>query len=398
MHNSKHSILKAISSWFLCHFSDPEALALLFTLVFGFLLIEYFGKFLFPVVISIVLAYLFASPVQWLEQWRLPHRLSVTIVYLFFLGLFVLALFGLLPLMWKQLVSMVHEFPRAINKGQVWMTELIHRCPKLFSVDLVSNFGLYLHQQSARIGQFVLSFSLASIPGIIEVVLYFILVPLLVFFFLKDGKTIILWLSRFLPERRGLIRIVWHEMDQKIGAYVQGRVIEIIIVSFVSVITFALLGLQYAFLLGVLLGFSVIVPYIGAVVITIPIAIVGLMQWGLSAHFAYLMIVYALIISLDGNLLVPLLFSGAMDLHPIAIILSVLVFGGIWGFWGVFFAIPLATLVKAVLNAWPKTRTMDDVKQIGLPTIPKEECRRAKKGIIRDSQENRAELVKVSCD
>ncbi|MFW0094681.1 MAG: AI-2E family transporter [Coxiella endosymbiont of Haemaphysalis qinghaiensis] len=358
MHNSKNSVLQGISNWFLCNFSDPEALALFFTLVFGFLLIEFFGKFLFPVVISIVLAYLFASPVQWFEQWRFPHWLSVTVVYLFFLGLFVLALFGLLPLMWKQLVSMVHEFPRAINKGQIWMTELIHHYPKLFSVDLLANFALYLHQQSARIGQFILSFSLASIPGIIEIVLYFILVPLLVFFFLKDGKNIILWLSRFLPERRGLIRIVWYEMNQKIGAYVQGRVIEIIIVSSISVITFALLGLQYAFLLGVLLGLSVIVPYIGAIIVTIPIAIVGLMQWGLSVHFAYLMIFYTVIIALDGNLLVPLLFSGAMDLHPIAIILSVLIFGGIWGFWGVFFAIPLATLVKAVLNAWPKTKKL----------------------------------------
>ncbi|MFW0079164.1 MAG: AI-2E family transporter, partial [Coxiella endosymbiont of Haemaphysalis qinghaiensis] len=108
----------------------------------------------------------------------------------------------------------------------------------------------------------------------------------------------------------------------------------------------------------VLLGLSVIVPYIGAIIVTIPIAIVGLMQWGLSAHFAYLMIFYTVIIALDGNLLVPLLFSGAMDLHPIAIILSVLIFGGIWGFWGVFFAIPLATLVKAVLNAWPKTKKL----------------------------------------
>ncbi len=124
----------------------------------------------------------------------------------------------------------------------------------------------------------------------------------------------------------------------------------------VSVIVFTLLGLQYAFLLGVLLGLSVIVPYIGAVIVTIPIGIVGLMQWSLSVHFTYLMIGYALIITLDGNLLVPLLFSEVMDLHPIVIILSVLILGGIWGFWSVFFAIPLATLVKAVLNAWPKTK------------------------------------------
>ena len=58
-------------------------------------------------------------------------------------------------------------------------------------------------------------------------------------------------------------------------------------------------------------------------------------------------------------MLVPLLFSEVVDLHPVAIIVAVLVFGGLWGFWGVFFAIPLATLVQAVLKAWP-TLTHDE--------------------------------------
>ena len=354
--NSKNPILQGISSWFVRNFSDPEALGLFFTLLFIFLLIEFFGRCLLPVVISIVLAYLFAAPVRCLERWRFPHWAAVIVVYFFFLGIFFLALLGLLPLMWKQFVSMIHEFPRAVTKGQIWMTEFMYRYPKLFPTDPIANLAVYLNQQSARIGQFIVSFSLASIPGIIETILYLVLVPLLVFFFLKDERNISNWLSCFLPEQRGLIRIVWYEMNQKISAYVRGRVIEIIIVSIVSVITFTLLGLQYSFLLGVLLGLSVIVPYIGAIVVIIPVAIVGLMQWGLSAYFAYLMIVYVVIITLDGNLLVPLLFSEVMDLHPIVIILSVLIFGGIWGFWGVFFSIPLATLVRVVLNAWPKTQ------------------------------------------
>ena len=359
--SGKNPILQGISSWFVRNFSNPEALGLFFTLLFIFLLIEFFGRCLLPVVISIIFAYLFATPVRWLERWRFPHWSAVAIVYFFFLGIFLLALLGLLPVMWKQFASMIHEFPRAVTKDQIWITEFMCRYPKLFPTGFLTNLTVYLHQQSARIGQFIFSFSLASIPGIIETILYLILVPLLVFFFLKDEKNISNWLSRFLPERRRLIRIVWHEMNQKIGAYVRGRVIEIIIVGIVSVIAFALLGLQYAFLLGVLLGLSVIVPYIGAIVVTIPVAIVGLMQWGLlSVHFTYLMIIYVAIISLDGNLLVPLLFSEVMDLHPIVIILSVLIFGGIWGFWGVFFAIPLATLVRTVLNAWPKTQRTSD--------------------------------------
>jgi putative permease len=80
---------------------------------------------------------------------------------------------------------------------------------------------------------------------------------------------------------------------------------------------------------------------------------VAFFQWGLSTEFGYLMLGYTIIQGLDGNVLVPLLFSDAVDLHPVLIIAAVLVFGGLWGVWGVFFAIPLASLVKAVINAWP---------------------------------------------
>ena len=64
-------------------------------------------------------------------------------------------------------------------------------------------------------------------------------------------------------------------------------------------------------------------------------------------------VAYLVIQALDGNVLVPLLFGEVVSLHPIAIIVAILVFGGLWGFWGVFFAIPLATLVNAVIRAWP---------------------------------------------
>jgi putative permease len=69
-------------------------------------------------------------------------------------------------------------------------------------------------------------------------------------------------------------------------------------------------------------------------------------------------VAYLVIQALDGNVLVPLLFGEVVNLHPIAIIVAILVFGGLWGFWGVFFAIPLATLVNAVLRAWPSSKTV----------------------------------------
>jgi putative permease len=119
-------------------------------------------------------------------------------------------------------------------------------------------------------------------------------------------------------------------------------------------VTFSAFGLNYAMLLGVLVGLSVIIPYIGATVVTVPVLIIAWFQWGWTVDFAWLSVAYFVIQALDGNVLVPLLFSEVVNLHPVAIIVAILVFGGLWGFWGVFFAIPLATLVQAVLTAWPR--------------------------------------------
>ena len=147
---------------------------------------------------------------------------------------------------------------------------------------------------------------------------------------------------------------VWREVDAQIGNYVRGKVLEILIVWIVTYVVFELLDLQFAMLLSMIVGFSVLIPYIGAAVVTIPVALVALFQFGFSAELAWVLVAYAVIQALDGNVLVPVLFSEVVSLHPVAIIVAVLVFGGLWGFWGVFFAIPLATLVNAVLRAWPR--------------------------------------------
>ena len=136
----------------------------------------------------------------------------------------------------------------------------------------------------------------------------------------------------------------------------RGKAVEIIIVGSFAWMVFSLFGLNYALLLATLTGVSVLVPYLGALVVTLPVALVAAAQWGVGSEMAWVVFAYGVIQALDGNVLVPVLFSEAVDLHPVAIIVAVLFFGGIWGFWGVFFAIPLATVVNAVIQAWPQAK------------------------------------------
>ena len=120
-------------------------------------------------------------------------------------------------------------------------------------------------------------------------------------------------------------------------------------------IAFIFLGLKYALLLSFFVGLSVLVPYIGVILAALPAILVGLVQWGAGAQIVYLLGIFIVIQTVTSNIINPLLFSEMVNIHPVAIIVALLVFGELWGVWGLIFAIPLATLIQTVINAWIRT-------------------------------------------
>jgi len=288
-----------------------------------------------------------------LSRLGIPRTLSVILVILGFTSLMMVAVFGLVPTIWQQVGNLINDIPSMYSGLQKVIAELPQRYPELDNFQIVESLVTNAKNQVIVMGETVVKGSLASLVSIATLAVYLILVPLLVFFLLKDKQEMIAMASGVLPRNRKLATKVWHEMNDQISNYIRGKVMEILIVGGVSYVTFAILDLRYSVLLAVAVGLSVLIPYIGAAAVTVPVAMVGLFQWGLTPQFYWLLIAYGIIQALDGNVLVPVLFSEAVNLHPVAIIVAVLVFGGLWGFWGVFFAIPLATLVKAVWNALP---------------------------------------------
>lgn len=345
--------MNLITRWFNRYFSDPQAIILAVLLLVGFGAVFFFGHMLAPVLAAIVIAYLLEGLVRIMVRHGSPRLSAVILVFLAFMTFLVFLLFGVTPLLWAQTVELARELPAYINQGQQALLQLPQHYP-IVSEDQVAELLQVIRAQSLGFGQRLLTYSLTSLPGVITILVYVILLPLLVFFFLKDKEALVRWISGFLPRERHLAEQVWGEVDVQIGNYVRGKFWEILIVGLVTSVTFVLMDLKYAVLLGVLVGLSVVVPYIGAAVVTLPVALIAWFQWGWSSEFAWLMAAYAIIQALDGNVLVPLLFSEVVNLHPVAIIVAVLLFGGLWGFWGVFFAIPLATLVNAIIRAWPR--------------------------------------------
>jgi putative permease len=325
------------------------------------------GNMLAPVLASMVLAYLLEGlvnfleqrKVPFLEQRKVPRLVAVLLVFMTFVIFVLFLLLKLFPLLWTQVGQLFQELPSMVSWSQRELMRLPERYPDLISEQQVMDIIDLLRSEIATVGQRVLSISVASVRGIISILVYIFLVPLLVFFFLKDKDGVLRWFTRFLPADRTLAAEVWQEVDQQIGNYVRGKFWEILIVWAASYVTFAILGLQFAMLISLFVGLSVLIPYIGAVLMVIPVALIGYFQWGLGSDLLYAVAAYVLIQILDGNVLVTLLFSEVVNIHPVAIIVAVLVFGGLWGFWGVFFAIPLATLVHAIIKALARRPTKD---------------------------------------
>lgn len=346
--------MQVVTDWFKRYFSDPQVVFLALFLLVGFAVILTMGDMLMPVLASVVVAYLLEGLVALIERWGVPRVLAVVMVFTVFMGFVTMVLFGILPLLSRQVTELVQQIPQMIARGQQILMQLPERYPDIVTVAQVQEIIAALKADVADFGQEVLSLSVASVVGFITIAVYLILMPLLVFFFLKDKDLIIGWFKRYLPRHRKIASTVWLDVDRQISNYVRGKFWEILIIWSASFVTFQAFGLNYAMLMGVLVGLSVIIPYIGATVVTLPVLAIAWFQWGWTPDFAWLVAAYFVIQGLDGNVLVPLLFSEVVNLHPVAIIVAILVFGGLWGFWGVFFAIPLATLVQAVLTAWPR--------------------------------------------
>lgn len=348
-----------LTDWYKHRFADPNLSALFLLLIGAFLVFYFVGDILAPLFVALVLAYLLDWPINYLMRLKINRTIATFIVTSLFFSLSIFAFLGVLPTVFKQGAALLSDLPAMFNQVQTYVLTLPSQYPEAIDpvtiTHIVENLRTYLLDS----GGFLLSQSFASLLNIAALIVYAILVPLMMVFMLKDKHLLIKSFVKFLPQNRKLADQVWIEMNGQIMNYIRGKIIEIVIVGVVTYCTFFFMGLRYSALLAMLVGLSVLIPYIGAAAVTVPVAVVALFQWGTSPDFIYLMVAYFIIQALDGNLLVPILFSEAVNLHPVIIIMSVLIFGGLWGFWGVFFAIPLATLVKAVLNAWPSRECPD---------------------------------------
>lgn len=343
------------------HFSNPQVVILVLLLALFTATILWLGHILAPVLAAVVLAYLLDGIVTQVTKWGARRAFAAPAIFVVFLGGMLLALLFLVPLVYRQGIMLVQQTPVMIAELEQFILSLPERFPEGFSERQVRELATNLRAETANATEYILRGSVALVPSLVIVVVYFIIVPFLTFFFVFDKDKILAWFTSFLPAERQLSAAVWRETNRQLANYIRGKFWEILIVGSVSYVAYLILGLNFPILLAAFTGLSVLVPWLGATLMTFPVALVAYLQFGPDWEVITVLVVYFILQAFDANVLVPILFSRAVSIHPAAIIVAVLFFGGVWGFWGVFFSIPLATLVHAVLQAWPKQTAREPV-------------------------------------
>lgn len=348
-------MLKALIRGYERYLGSVEAGQLAIIILCFLIAFAFFGRFLFPVFLSIALAYLLEQIILFLtrHQWR--RGIAVHVVFLIFLGASLLFLAVVLPTVIKQASTFLNNFPDLIN----WLQETAPH-----KIDWLKESGLLTEKQVVALTDpgkikvyepvmFVLKNLLSLLPNLFNAVMYLIIVPTLLYFLLIGKPQILEYCVRFMPKDNLALKAIWEESYAQLKNYTQGKVLEIFLMGGTSYLAFMILGLNYPVLLSVVMALSTLLPYVGGIIATLAVLTVGFIQWGLAPHFFYLLIVYAVIMGIDSTLLPAILFSEKVALHPFAIIVSILFFGGLWGIWGLFFAIPLAAFLNALIHHWP---------------------------------------------
>ena len=353
------SLLKNRLHGFLQLFTDPRILTLLAAAALVVASVLLLGTVLLLLIVSLMLTFALESYISALTKRGFPTVLARNSVFFIFLIIYCVALIGPVQLAVEQILQLTTRIPEIVDELAahvedwqlpVFLQMYFPGISEIFADN--KNISEILQKNLTEYTQHFIQKAFSAISGITGAIIYLILTPLLVFFLLQDKSALSKSAGRLLPGDLQLVKRIWGEMEERMAKYVRSKVGEILIVGIVTWVVFAILQFEYAVLMGVFTGLSVLVPYVGAFVLTLPIFLLGLAQWGFSWQLTSLLIAYLIIQFLDGNVLVPLMFSEAVKITPTAILIGVIVFGRLWGFWGAVFAIPLLALFKAFALTW----------------------------------------------
>ncbi|HBW36296.1 AI-2E family transporter [Desulfosporosinus sp. BICA1-9] len=302
-----------------------------------------------PFFLAFVLAFLLNPFVEGLERYRISRNKSIAIVFTIIIAILATAIFFILPIIYNELSKLVVVLPKTIES----ITVMIDGFREQFkATGLPSRVAQVLDQQLAQSEIIIadrLNLFLASLPNVLSTFTLYMLSPVIAIYFLADWKGLGNGFFRIIPQRwRMEWRRLWQDINHVIRQFIRGDLVVAVIVGILIGIGVKLVGMEYALLIGLICGIFDLIPYFGPVIGAVPAVLLALTQSPAMAVKVTLIIF--IVQQLEGNIISPKLMGESVGLHPLWVVFALLACGEIAGFWGMFLAVPLAAVVRVILN------------------------------------------------
>ncbi|OZU89868.1 AI-2E family transporter [Virgibacillus indicus] len=300
-----------------------------------------------PFIVACLIAYLLYPVINKINSWKIPRGLAILFIYLLFFGGLAYLIYRVYPMLIIQLNDFNEQLPQFIAMYE----ELIYQLYEYTSFlpeavhDKIDQLIISVENKTDElIGKI-----LGGFTKIFDMIVILTVIPVLVFYFLKDYTKIKDYVKKFIPQKyKKQCSQMLHAIDENLGNYIRGQLFVCFFVSITTLIIFHLFNIKYALLLAIIIGITNIIPYFGPIIGAVPAVAITLTM---SGKLVIVVVISIFIIQLiESNLLSPYIVGKSINIHPIAIIFALLLGGKLFGVAGMILAVPLLTILRVIMK------------------------------------------------
>ncbi|MEI6845613.1 MAG: AI-2E family transporter [Candidatus Firestonebacteria bacterium] len=324
----------------------------LYALILAALVIFYLAQdFLTPFLIAFIMVYVLNPLADKIESWGIKRTWAVAIIFIGFI-----VVIGLISSLGyesikNEIILLKTQIPSYFERIKHSLVDLAIKLeasfPGLKKGTLENMVGQKLGDIPTLLGE-NMPYILKTILGLVTSTL---IVLFLTFFILKDGRTFKKNIIRIVPNKyfESFLCLLF-EINKSVGSYVRGQIIDCTIVAILSIIGLSLIGLKGAIIIGIICGITNIIPYLGPVMGMLPGIFIALVEHKSGAMAGSVVAVMMSVQLIDNVAISPLAVGQSVNIHPIAVILSVTIGGALMGLWGMLLAVPIYCALKVTFQ------------------------------------------------
>lgn len=316
--------------------------------------VEFVSVIMLPVILAGLLYYLLNPLVDLLEKYKINRLVAITIVFVLITLLLIWGLAVAIPNLQAQIVSFFKNMPTYLKQAEKVLNDLLDsRLSEQFRPQIeqvTENISSQLTTWTSSFSTRAVNWASSFVSAASQIVVAVIIMPFILFYLLRDGKHLKGYMTQFLPKKlREPVGQILTDVNSQLANYVRGQITVAIIVAFMFMIFFKIIGLRYGVTLAVVAGVLNLVPYLGSFLAMLPALILGLIAG--PVMLLKVIVVFIVEQTIEGRFVSPLILGSQLSIHPITILFVLLTSGSMFGIWGVLLGIPVYASAKVVIAA-----------------------------------------------